>query len=103
MYISHDVVYRIFSVELVSTDAASADMELFKEISQRLFKNKVITTINIDNVETYTANGNQLSRFDIHLCNTHDPSAVRLTNVEKALQGLFDNHENYSDMQIRLN
>jgi hypothetical protein len=103
MYISHEVMYRIFTIELVTKEPVSTDEELFKKIAGRLFENKVITKINVDNLESYTVNGKQVSRFDIHLCNTHKPSAVRLTNVEKALQGLLDNHEYYSEMQIKLN
>jgi len=103
MYISHDVIYRIFSVELVVKEAVSTDLELFKAITARLFEHKVITTINIDNVEHYTVDGKLLSRFDIHLCNTHNPALVRLTSVTKALEGLVDDQENYSELKVTLN
>lgn len=103
MYISHDVVYRIFSIELVVKEAVSTDMELFKDITARLFEHKVMTTINIDHVEHYTAAGQLLLRFDIHLCNTHNPALVRLTSVTKALEGLVDNYENYSELKVTLN
>lgn len=103
MYISHDVVYRIFSIVLVVKEAVSTDMELFKTITARLFEHKVMTTINIDNVEHYTADGKLFFRFDIHLCNTHDPALVRLTSVARALDGLVDDHENYSELKVTLN
>lgn len=103
MCTSCDETYKIFSVELVTTDAADTNMELFKEIAHRLFQNKVISNININNNKVYTVEDKQVFRFDIHLGNTKDPLTVNLANVEKALNGLPDQFENYSQMQIKLN
>jgi hypothetical protein len=103
MYISHDVTYRIFSIEIVTKEPVTIDMELFKDISRRLFENKVISNINIDNNEAYNVNDKQIFHFDIHLGNVNNPLVVRLTNVEKALDGLLAYYEDYSEMQIKLN
>jgi len=103
MYISHDITYRIFSIEIVTKESVAIDMELFKDISSRLFENKIISNINIDNNEAYNVNDRQIFRFDIHLGNANNPLAVRLTNVEKALDGLLEYYEDYSEMQIKLN
>lgn len=98
VYISHEVMYRIFTIELVTKEPVTIDEELFKKIAGKLFENKVITNMNIDNVESYQINDKQIARFDIHLCNTREPAAVRLTSVEKALQGLLE-----SEMHIKIN
>lgn len=91
---------KIFSVELITKEAVTTNMELYKEIAQRLFQNKIISNINIANNKAYNSNDKQKFGFDLHLSNTNNPLAVNLANVEKALAGLLDNFEDYSEMQI---
>lgn len=100
---SCDETYRIFSVELVTTEAVNTNMDLFKEISRRLFQNKVISNININNNRIYHVNEKQMFGFDLHLGNTNNPLSVNLENVEKALDGLLNGFEKYSEMKIKLN
>ena len=103
MCTSCDETYKIFSVELVTKDPIATNMDLFKEIAHRLFQNKVISNINIDNNKAFTSNDKQKFGFDLHLGNRKDPQTVNLINVENALAGLLDNFEGYSEMQIKLN
>lgn len=103
MYFSHDEAYRIFTVELVTTEPMTTHTELFQDIARKLFEDKVITKINIDNVEAYELDGRQIARFDIHLTNANKPSEVRLTKVKKALSGLLHHHEQYLEMYIDVN
>ena len=91
---------KIFSVELITKEPVTTNMELYKEIAQRLFQNKIISNINIANNKAYNNNDKQKFGFDLHLSNTKDPLTVTLTNVEKALAGLLDNFEDYSELQI---
>ncbi|GMA99350.1 hypothetical protein [Pelosinus sp. IPA-1] len=103
MCTSCDETYRIFSVELITKEPVNTNMELFKEIAHRLFQNKVISNINIDNNKAYNVNGKQMFGFDLHLGNTNNPLTVNLENVEKALNGLLAQFVDYSEMQIKLN
>lgn len=103
MCTSCDETYRIFSVELITKEPVTANMDLFKEIAQRLFQNKVISNINIDNNKAYHINDKQMFGFHLHLGNTNNPLTVNLDNVEKALTGILDHFEDYSEMQIKLN
>lgn len=103
MCTSCDETYRIFSVELVTKEPVTTNMDLFKEIAQRLFQNKIISNINIDNNKAYTINDKQLFGFDLHLGNVHNPATLELISIEKALDGILDQFEDYSEMQIKLN
>ena len=98
-----DETYKIFSVELVTKEAVNTNMELFKEMAHRLFQNKIISNINIDNNRSYHKNDKQIFGFDLHLGNVNNPEAVDLTDIEKAFQGILDQFEDYSEMQIKLN
>jgi hypothetical protein len=99
---SCDETSRIFSVEIVTQEPVSTNMDLYKEIAHRLFQNKVISLINVGNNRAYVANDKQIFGFDLHLTNRHNPAEVTLANVEYALQGLLIEFEGYSDMQIKL-
>lgn len=103
MCTSCDETYRIFSVELITKEPVTTNMDLFKEIATRLFQNKVISNINIDNNKAYHINDKQMFGFHLHLGNTHNPLTITLANVEKALDGLLEKFEDYSEMQIKLN
>lgn len=98
-----DETYKIFSVELVTKEAINTNMELFKEIAHRLFQNKIISNINIDNNRVYEKNNKQIFGFDLHLGNVNNPEAVDLGDIQKALHGILDHFEVYSEMQIKLN
>lgn len=100
---SCDETYKIFSVELVTKEPVSTNMELYQEIARRLFTNKVISNINIDNNKAYTTNEEQLFGFDLHLGNTNNPDTVNLENVEMALAGVLEKFEDYSAIKIKLN
>ena len=103
MCTSCDETYKIFSLELMTKEPVSNNMELYREIAHRLFQHKVISNINIDNNKAFTCSDKQKFGFDLHLGNKKDPQAVNLINVENALTGLLDNFEGYSEMQIKLN
>lgn len=98
-----DETYKIFSVEMVTKEPVHTDMELYKEIAHRLFQNKVISNININNNKAYNVNARQLFGFDLHLGNKNNPLTVTLENVENALNGLLDQFEGYADLQIKPN
>ena len=102
MCTSCDETYRIFSVELITKEPVTTNMDLFKEIATRLFKNKVISNINIDNNKAYHINDKQIFGFHLHLGNTNNPLTITLANVEKALEGVLENFADYSEMQIKL-
>lgn len=102
MCMSCDETSRIFSVEIVTQEPVSNNIDLYKEIAQRLFQNKVISVINVGNNRAYVANAKQVFGFDLHLTNRHNPAEINLANVENALQGLLTQFEGYSDMQIKL-
>jgi len=95
--------YKIFSVEIVTKEPVNTNMELYKEIAHRLFQNKVISNINIGNNKAYNVNDRQIFGFELHLGNENNPLTVTLMNVEKALNGILDQFEDYSEMQIKLN
>jgi hypothetical protein len=103
MCTSCDETYKIFSIELVTKESVNTNMELFKEIAHRLFQNKIISNINIDNNRIYNVNDKQMFGFDLHLGNTKNPLTVNLANVEKALDGLLDQFENYSELKVKPN
>ena len=103
MCTSCDETYRIFSVELVTKQPVTSNMDLFKEIASRLFQNKIISNINIDNNKAYILNDKQMFGFDLHLGNNKNPLTVTLSNVEKALDGLLEHFKDYSELQIKLN
>jgi len=103
MCTSCDETYRIFSVELVTKESVTTNMELFKEIAHRLFQNKIISNINIDNNKAYHNKDKQMFGFHLHLGNTNNPLTINLANVEKALDGLLEKFEDYSEMRIKLN
>jgi len=100
---SCDETYKIFSVEVVTKEPVETNMELYKEIAHRLFQNKVISNINIDNNKAYISDDKQKFGFNLHLGNPNNPLTVNLANVEKALDGLLNGFEDYSEMQIKLN
>ena len=102
MCTSCDETYKIFSVELVTKEPVTTNMDLFKEIARRLFENKVISNINIDNNKAYHSNDKQMFGFDLHLGNTKNPLTVNLGNVEKALEGLLDHFVDYCEIKIKL-
>lgn len=93
---------RIFAVELVTKEPVNTNMELFKEIAHRLFQNKIISNINIGNNKAYNINDKQIFGFELHLSNTNNPLSVNLGNVEKALDGLLDHFEDYSEIKLDL-
>jgi len=95
--------YRIFSVEIVTKEPVNTNMELYKEIATRLFQNKVISNINVGNNKAYNVGGRQLFGFELHLGNEKKPSTVTIDNVKTALNGILDQFEGYSEMQIKLN
>lgn len=99
---SCDETSQIFSVEIVTQEAVSNNMALYKEIAHRLFQNKVISLINVGNNRAYVVNDKQIFGFELHLTNRHNPAKVTLVNVENALQGLLTQFEGYSEMQIKL-
>ena len=102
MCISCDETSRIFSVEIVTQEPVSNNMDLYKEIARRLFQNKVISLINVGNNRAYVARDKQIFGFELHLTNRHNPAVVTLENVENALAGLLSQFAGYSEMQIRL-
>lgn len=102
MCTSCDETYRIFSVELITKEPVTTNMDLFKEIATRLFQNKVISNINIDNNRAYQNNDKQMFGFHLHLGNTKNPLTINLANVENALAGLLEKFEDYSEMEIKL-
>ena len=102
MCISCDETSQIFSVEIVTQESVSNNMDLYKEIAHRLFQNKVISLINVGNNRAYVANDKQIFGFELHLINRHSPADVTLANVENALEGLLAQFEGYSEMRIKL-
>ena len=100
---SCDETSRIFSVEIVTEKPVSTNMDLYKEIAQRLFENKVISLINVGNNRAFVADNKQIFGFDLHLTNRHNPADVNLKNVEKALDGLLAQFTGYSELQIKPN
>lgn len=102
MCTSCDETSRIFSVEIVTKEPVSNNMDLYKEIAHRLFQKKVISLINVGNNRTYVVNDKKIFGFELHLTNQHNPADVTLANVENALQGLLAQFEDYSEMQIKL-
>jgi len=103
MCTSCDETSRIFAVEIATKEPVNKDMELFTEIANRLFRNKIISNINIGNNKDYIVDDTQLFGFELHLSNKHDPLTVNLANVENALDGLLNQFEDYHDMKIKLN
>ncbi|WP_312199774.1 hypothetical protein [Anaerospora hongkongensis] len=103
MCMSCDETSRIFSVEIVTEEPVSTNMDLYKEIAQRLFENKVISLINVGNNRAFVADNKQIFGFDLHLTNRHNPADVNLKNVEKALDGLLAQFTGYSELQIKPN
>lgn len=103
MCMSCDETSRIFSVEIVTEEPVSTNMDLYKEIAQRLFQNKVISLINIGNNRAFVTDNKQIFGFDLHLTNRHNPADVNLKNVEKALDGLLAQFTGYSELQIKPN
>lgn len=93
-------VYKIFSVEIVTKEPVTTNMDLYKEIAHRLFQNKVISNINIGNNRAYIVDGRQIFGFDLHLANTHNSLLVTLANTENALSNLLDQFDGYSDLTI---
>lgn len=103
MCMSCDETSRIFSVEIVTEEPVSTNMDLYKEIAQRLFENKVISLINVGNNRAFVADNKQIFGFDLHLTNRHNPADVNQKNVEKALDGLLAQFTGYSELQIKPN
>ncbi|HWR39989.1 MAG TPA: hypothetical protein VN611_10855 [Patescibacteria group bacterium] len=101
MCMSCDETSRIFSVEIVTQEPVSNNMDLYKAIAHRLFQNKVISLINVGNNRAYVENDQQIFGFELHLTNRHNPAEVTLANVGKALEGLLSQFEGYSDIQIK--
>jgi hypothetical protein len=97
---SCDATFKIFSVEIVTKQPVTTNMDLYKEIAHRLFQNKVISNINIGNNRAYITNERQIFGFDLHLGNKNNPLNVTLANLENALNGLLDQFEDYSEMTI---
>ena len=94
---------QVFSVEIVTQEPVSNNMDLYKEIAHRLFENKVISLINVGNNRAYAVDDKQIFGFDLHLTNRHNPAMVTLTNLENALEGILNQFEGYSAMQIKMN
>ncbi len=93
---------QIFSVDIVTKEAISNDMALYKEMAHRLFQNKVITLINIGNNRGYSVEDKQIFSFELHLTNQNHPEKVTLANVENALGDILSQFEGYSDLQVKL-
>jgi hypothetical protein len=102
MCISCNETSQIFSIEIITQEPVSNNMDLYKRIAQRLFQNKVISLINVGNNRAYVANDKQIFGFELHLTNQHNPADVTLANVENALDGVLTQFEGYSEMQIKL-
>lgn len=102
MCTSCDETYRIFSVEMITKEPVTTNMDLFKEIATRLFQNKVISNINIDNNKAYHINDKQMFGFHLHLGNTNNPLLITLENVQNALAGVLEKFEEYSEIEIKL-
>ncbi|SEP41779.1 hypothetical protein [Propionispora vibrioides] len=103
MCMSCDETSQIFSIEIVTQEPVSNNMDLYKEIAHRLFQNKIISLINVGNNRAYVENDKQIFGFELHLTNRQNPADVTLANVENALEGLLMQFEGYSEMQIKLN
>lgn len=101
MCTSCDETSRIFSVEIMTQEPVSNNMDLYKEIAHRLFQNKVISRIDIGNNRAYVEQDKQIFGFELHLTNGHHPEQVTIENVKTALQGLLTPFEGYSDMLIK--
>lgn len=95
-------VKKIFSAKIVTTESVSNDMELYKEMACRLFREKVISHIDIGNNRTYVDNNQHIFAFDLHLTNRHDIKVVTLENVEKALAGVLEPFTGYGELKIEL-
>lgn len=103
MCMSCNETSRIFSVEIVTREPVSNNMDLYKEIAHRLFQKKVISLINIGNNRAFVADDKQIFGFELHLTNQNNPDHVTLENVENALQDILTQFDGYTDLQIKLN
>lgn len=102
MCVSCDETSRIFSIEIVTQEPVSNNVDLYKEMAHRLFQNKVISHINVGNNRAYTVNDKQFFGFELHLTNRNNPADVTLANVRNALEGILTQFKGYSEMQIKL-
>ena len=93
---------KIFSAKMVTTESVSNNMDLYKEIACRLFREKVISHIDVGNNRTYLENDQHIFAFDLHLTNRHDINVVTLENVEKALAGVLEPFAGYGKLKIEL-
>ncbi|MDF2929788.1 MAG: hypothetical protein K0Q75_2026 [Anaerospora sp.] len=63
MCMSCNETSQVFSVEIVTQEPVSNNMDLYKEIAQRLFQNKVISLINVGNNRAFVANETQFDGY----------------------------------------
>ena len=92
---------QIFTVELTTVEKVATNMEMYHAIAHSLFQAKVISNINVANNRSYEAGGENKFSFDLHLSNTHNPEAVTLENVSRALVDLTQQFAGYSKLQIK--
>lgn len=88
MCISCNETSQIFSVEIVTQEPVSSNMDLYKEIAQRLFQNKVISLINVGNNRAYIANDKQIFGFELHLTNRHNPCGRSFSKAAASPYGI---------------
>ncbi len=93
---------RVFSVQIVTVEVVSNNMELYKELACRLFREKVISHINVGNNRAYVENSQNIFAFDLHLTNVHDIGKVTLENIESALDGVLLSFEGYKELKVAL-
>lgn len=93
-------VKKVFSVRIETTEAIENNMDLYKEIACCLFREKVISHIDVGNNRTYVENNRHVFAFDLHLTNRHDIRLVTLENVENALAGVLTAFSGYENLQI---
>ncbi|WP_346355007.1 hypothetical protein [Azotosporobacter soli] len=101
MCCSCNETYTIFSLSFVVAEPVENNMEMYHAIANCLFKNKVISNINVAKNRALTEDGKNLFCFELHLSNTNHAEALTLENVQKALADLTAQFPGYSDMQIK--
>ena len=93
---------KVFSVQITTAETVSNNMDLYKEIACRLFREKVISHINVGNNRTYVENSQNIFAFDLRLTNVHDIGKVTLENIESALDGVLLSFKGYEELKVAL-
>ena len=93
---------KVFSVQIATAESVSNNMDLYKEIACRLFREKVISHINVGNNRTYVENSQNIFALDLHLTNVHDIGKVTLENIESALDGVLLSFKGYEELKVAL-